>query len=368
MNRYASALSVYLGMQFLVTLAGVLSVFLALILLFDTIELLRRTASADDAGLIMLFGLALLKAPHTIQDTLPFAVMIAVMFSLFRLTRNHELVIIRAVGVSAWQMLGPTLALAGIIGVISLTIFNPIAAGFYANYERIKDGLMRNDMTALDIGDTGFWLRENAGNEVMIVHAVNVRKNNDSLDLGGITILVAGPKSEFIRRVEAETGVLSDGAFRLKNTIEMFPGEETQHHPEYKQRTAITLNQVQDSFAAPETMSFWDLPDFIETSRAAGFSARPHRLYFHSLIATPALLCAMVLLAASFFLTTQSRMAEWTMRGAAGVGAGFLLYFYNQFTYALGLNSTLPILIAAWAPALTAMCLGMGYLFYREDG
>ncbi len=368
MNRYASALSVYLGKQFLITLAGVLSVFLALILLFDTIELLRRTVNSNDAGLLTLFGLALLKAPQTIQETLPFAVMIAVMFVLFRLTRNHELVIIRAVGVSVWQMLAPTLVSAGVIGIISLTIFNPIAAGFYASYERLKDGLMRNDMTALDIGDSGFWLRENAGTEVMIVHAVDVRKNDVGLDLGGITILVSGPKSEFIRRVEAQSGVLRDGAFHLKNTIEMYPGEETIKKAEYEQKTAITLNQIQDSFAAPETMSFWDLPDFIETSRAAGFSARPHRLHFHSLIATPALLCAMVLLAASFFLTTQSRMAEWTVRGAAGVGAGFLLYFYNQFTYALGLNSTLPILIAAWAPALTALCLGMGYLFYREDG
>ncbi|MBL8628961.1 MAG: LPS export ABC transporter permease LptG [Rhodospirillaceae bacterium] len=368
MNRYASALSVYLGTQFLITLAGVLAVFLALILLFDTIELLRRTVSSDDAGLFMLFGMALMKAPHTIQDTLPFAVMIAVMFALFKLTRSHELVIIRAVGVSVWQVLAPSLVLAAAIGIFSLTVFNPIAAGFYATYERMKDGLMRNDMTALDIGDSGFWLRENSDNEVVIVHAIDVRKKDNGLDLGGITILVSGPKSEFVRRVEAPTGELRDGAFHLQNTTEMHPGEDIIRHAEYIQATSITLNQVQDSFAAPETMSFWDLPEFIETSRAAGFSARPHRLYFHSLIATPALLCAMVLLAASFFLTTQSRMAEWTMRGAAGVGAGFVLYFYNQFTYAMGLNATLPILIAAWAPALTAMCLGMGYLFYREDG
>jgi lipopolysaccharide export system permease protein len=349
-------------------LGGVLAVFLGLILLFDTIELLRRTVRSDDAQLLTLFGLALLKAPHTIQDTMPFAVMIAVMFALFRLTRHHELVIIRAVGVSVWQILAPTIALAGIIGVLSLMIFNPLASGFYATYERMKDGLIRNDMAAMDIGDSGFWLREKRGLEAVIVHAVQVRKEGEGLDLGGVTILVTGPNNEFIRRIEAPKGELRGGNFRLIDTIEMEPGDPIITHPEYIQPTTITLGQVQDSFAAPETLSFWDLPDFIATSRAAGFSARPHRLYFHSLIATPALLCAMVLLAAAFFLTPHSRMAEWTVRGAAGVGAGFLLYFYNQFTYALGLNATLPLLVAAWAPALTALLLSAAFLFYREDG
>src|SRR5262245_44942174 len=100
MNRYAPALTIYLGTRFLAALAGVLALFVGLIVLFDTIELLRRTAGTADAGLGMLVGVALLKTPQTVQEVLPFAIMLAVMFALFRLTRNHELVIIRAAGVS----------------------------------------------------------------------------------------------------------------------------------------------------------------------------------------------------------------------------------------------------------------------------
>jgi len=265
-------------------------------------------------------------------------------------------------------MLAPVLVIAAIIGFFSLTVFNPIAASFYANYERLKDGLIRNDVTALDIGDTGFWLREVKGDEAAIVHADNVRQNDGVLSLTGVTILVTDKKNELLRRIEAETGQLVGNEFRLANTLELEPGKTAIPHAAYVQATTITLNQIQDSFAAPETLSFWDLPEFIAISQAAGFSARPHRLYLQSLIATPALLCAMVLLAASFFLTTQARLAGWTIRGAGGVAAGFLLYFYNQFTYALGLNATLPLLIAAWAPALTALLLSLTFLFYREDG
>jgi lipopolysaccharide export system permease protein len=56
------------------------------------------------------------------------------------------------------------------------------------------------------------------------------------------------------------------------------------------------------------------------------------------------------------------------MRGVAGLGAGFLFYFFNRFTYALGLSSTLPLLLAAWAPTVVAALVSLAYLLHREDG
>ena len=367
-TRLASQLSIYLGRQFLAALGGVLAVFLGLILLFDTIELLRRTTRAGGADLITLFGLAMLKAPYTIQNTLPFAVMIAVMFALFRLARNHELVVMRSVGVSVWQALAPCVALAAFIGVFVLTVFNPLAAGFLSTYERKADTLAGSGSATLDIGETGFWLREVKDGQASIVHANGVRQQDTGLALSGITILITNSKNELQRRVEAEHGELRGGVFTLEKTWELEPGRPSVRHDTFTQATAITLAQIQDSFADPETLSVWDLPEFIAVSQAAGVSALPHRMYLQSLLAKPMMLCAMVLLAASFFLTSETRMAGWTLRGAAGVGAGFLLYFFNQFTYQLGANTTLPIGLAAWAPAAIAMLLSLAFLFYREDG
>jgi lipopolysaccharide export system permease protein len=367
-NRLAPQLSIYLGRQFLAALGVVLAVFLGLILLFDTIELLRRTTRAGGADLTTLLGLALLRAPHTIQDTLPFAIMIAVMFALFRLARNHELVIIRSAGVSVWQVLAPTVILAAFIGVFTLAIFNPLAAGLFTTYGRLVEGLAGNDMATLDIGETGFWLREVKEGQASIVHATSVRQQDAALTLNGITILITNNKNQLLRRIDAEHGELRDGAFILHNTWELEPGRPPIRHATFSQPTTITLAQIQDSFAEPKTLSVWDLPEFIAVSQAAGFSALPHRLYLQTLMAMPLMLCAMVLLAASFFLTSQARMAGWTVRGAAGVASGFMLYFFSQFTYALGLTATLPIILAAWAPATIALLLSLAFLFYREDG
>jgi len=361
-------LSIYLALRFLASFAGVLGLVAFLIVLFDMIELLRSTINYDDVGAGTLLGMALLKLPNTVQDALPFVVLVAMMFALYRLARHHELVVIRAAGVSVWQMLAPVLLVVGFLGVINLTLINPFAAGMYQSYESMAGTLIHRKQAALDVGAGGLWLREVRGDEAAVVHARTVIQHGEILDLGDITILEMGGGEKFLRRFEAASGQLAGGAFQLATVWEMKPGEVAVFHEHYALPTRITLGEVQESFAAPETMTFWDLPKFIAFSEAAGFSAIAHRMYWQSLLASPFLLCATVLVAAAFYVTTGTRLGGWTARGVAGLGAGFVLYFFSRLTYALGLSATLPLALAAWAPALVAALLGLTYLFHSEDG
>ena len=131
--------------------------------------------------------------------------------------------------------------------------------------------------------------------------------------------------------------------------------------------TDLTRENIQDSFAKPETMSFWALPGFIDVLEKAGFSGLRHRIYWYSLLADPFLLCAMLLFAAAFTLRPQRRGGT-TMVIVGGVAAGFIMYFASDVVYALGLSSRLPTLLAAWSPAMVGCLLGTGILFHLEDG
>jgi lipopolysaccharide export system permease protein len=367
-NRAYPTLSIYLGRHFIVSFFSSLAVIVGLVLLFDTIELMRRSVSAAGIEFSTVFIMAVLKLPHTAQATLPFVVMMAMMFVLFRLSRTHELVIIRAAGVSVWQFLAPPLVLTAVLGLINLMIVDPLAANMYDSYQRMDDSLIRGQDTTLDIGENGLWLRDTVSGIATVVYAAAVRQDSDGLWLTKVSIFQSDNKERLYRRIEAASGHLIDGALKLEKVWDIVPGTPGVFHDAYALRTSITMRKVQDSFAAPETMSFWELSGFIRFSEAAGFSARPHKLYWYSLLASPWLLCAMVLIAASFNLTASVKLVGWTGRGVAGLGVGFLLYFFSRFLYALGLSATLPLVLAAWAPALVASMLGLAYLFHREDG
>ncbi|MCA0199481.1 MAG: LPS export ABC transporter permease LptG [Proteobacteria bacterium] len=367
-TRVTPTLSVYLGWHFILAFVGLLAVISGLILLFDTIELMRRAVGDENLAFGTVLGMALLKMPHTVQAVLPFTVMIAMMFALFRLSRSHELVVMRSAGVSVWQFLAPALILAGLLGILNLAAIDPLAATMYESYQRMDQTLLRKNAASLNIGKAGLWLREERDNRGIVVHAATVRQDGGTLQLNDVSIFRTDASEKLEGRYNAENGQLTGGQFHLQNVWDMVPGRPPVFRDSLDLPTAITFQQVENSFAPPETLSFWELPAFIKFSRASGFSALPHRLYWHSLLATPFLLCAMVLVASVFFLTSNARLAGWTARGIAGVSTGFLFYFFSRFTYALGLSATLPLMLAAWAPTAVAGLLGLAYLFHREDG
>ena len=129
----------------------------------------------------------------------------------------------------------------------------------------------------------------------------------------------------------------------------------------------MSREKILDSFAPPETISFWDLPEFIELLENAGFSATQHKLQFHRLLATPLLLAALVLLAASFSLRSQRR-GRVGLVILGGVLTGFLLYFVSNIVFALGLSGGIPVILAAWTPASVTLMLGIAVLLHLEDG
>ena len=118
-------LSVYIGRNFLFWIAVVLSGLLITVLLFDTIELLRRAAGRPAASFEVVVTMALLRLPELAQQLMPFVLLFATMLTFWRLTRSHELTVVRAAGVSVWQFLFPAVTLALVVGAVTL-IFGAI--------------------------------------------------------------------------------------------------------------------------------------------------------------------------------------------------------------------------------------------------
>lgn len=359
----------YIGRHFAFAFAAVILAIMGLILVFDIIELTRRASAQPDIGFASLIGMALLKQPEMLNMVLPFGVMLGGMVVFWRLSRTHELVVIRAAGVSAWQFLAPIVTIVFTLGVVNVMALNPLSAALYARYERMEDTLLLRRNSPLTLSQAGMWLREGGdGRRQMVVHAGGVRQDGYQLLMRDVSIFEFEEQDRFVERIEARTAVLADGFYNLTKVWVMLPGAPAVYHDTLTLPTQLTLAKVQENFAAPETVSFWQLPGFIKFFESAGFSAHKHRMHLQSLIASPFLLCAMLLVAAAFSIRPNQRSGGMLKRAVGGIVAGFVLYFFSKITYALGLSATLPLWLAAWSPAIITMLLGLASLFHYEDG
>jgi lipopolysaccharide export system permease protein len=368
MIRLSPTLSLYIGRQFLAAFLATLAVVSGIVLMFDVIELLRRASGKSAAGFFLLLEMALYKLPQMVQTLLPFAVMLGAMIVFWRLTRTRELVVTRAAGVSVWQFLAPVMLLVFFVGVLMVVGFNPLASSLFSRYERMQDQIQIRSSNPLSFSSGfGLWLRETTGNRQIIIHAGHVRQEGHSLVLGDVSIFHL-EDNRFTYRHDAKLGRIADQRIDLDNVWEIVPGRPSEPRAHITLPTTLTISKIQDNFSSPETMSFWELPGFIRFTEESGFSAQKHRMYFQSLLASPVLLCAMVLVAAVFSLRPNLRMGGVMIRLGGGVAAGFLFFFFSKVTFALGLSSTLPPALAAWSPAMVTLLAGLSTLFHLEDG
>ncbi len=365
--RISPTLSIYIGRNFLISFFAMFVLFLLLILLFDTVELLRRSASKPDVDFSDVIEMSLLKLPHMGQETFPFAVLFGSMAAFWRLTRSHELVITRAAGVSAWQFLTPIIFLAFSLGILQVAVMNPLASTTLARFERLEALHLKGQENLLALTNSGLWLRQSNTDGQAVVHAEGVLQQGTNVELRDVVVFMYAGTDKFRGRVDAAHAQLEDGFWRMSNAWIFEPEKPNEFHEEYWLATDLTLDKIQDSFAPPETMSFWALPAFISTLENAGFSAIRHRLYWHTLLATPFLMCAMVLIAATFTLR-PSRRGATSFVIAGGVLTGFVLYFFSDVVFALGLSDSIPVTLAAWSPSGVATLLGLTMLLHLEDG
>jgi lipopolysaccharide export system permease protein len=375
MMRLPLTLSLYLGRHFLLAILATIGVVLAIVGLMELLELVRRTADAPRPvpfGIIV--QMMLLKLPTTAEKIYPFTIMIGSMIALNRLTRSSELVVTRAAGVSVWQFLLPGVVVVAVLGVMFVTLINPVAASTISRFDRLEAKYVNNQAQTLSLLPSGLWLRQvdeegiafkNATAQEYILHAL--RMNPTSYALEQVTIQMFDGAQHFIGRVDAPSAQLMQGEWVIENAVLSAPETLPIKQARYAMPTRLTLAQIQDSFSAPETFSFWQLPGFIAVLEASGFSALQHKLHFHSLMSLPVLLAGMLLLAAVFSMRPPRR-GRTGMMLVMGLVSGFVLYFMTNLIYTLGATGDLPIVLAAWAPSLIVVMIASAALLHLEDG
>lgn len=363
--RATGALSLYLGKQFLINVGIIFGIVMTIIFLIDFIELLRRGADKDGVSVLIILQMVLLRVPYLAQKLLPFIALFGGMLTFFRLSRSSELTVIRAAGVSVWQFLMPPMVIAFLIGLAVVTIVNPISAAMQAQQDLMEAKYFDKRSSLLKVSSSDLWLRQVDDDGLAVIHARGAR--NQGIDLSDVIILEFNHNDVFTGRIDASRAILHPGYWELENVVVTGPNKPAVLHSTLDVETSLTVHQIQESFASPKTLSFWDLPEFIETLELAGFSGDRHRLHWYSLMAGPVLMVAMVLVAATFSLRSM-RHGRVTLLVFGGIVTGFIFYFLTDIIYALGLSGNLPVLMAAWIPALAITLFGLAMMFHLEDG
>ena len=352
------------------TLGGVLialSAVLVSILLIDLVEQMRTVGTKIDVSLIEAVHLTLLKTPTLTEQTLPFVMLAGAMIATIGLNRSSELVALRAAGISAWRFLTPAAALGVIIGVLAITMLNPLGSLLYQNFQQEQASLMADTQQA-STPSSNYWIRQGDQNGQVVIHADSVDPSGTTLNNATLMFFqVRDGTLRIERRMRAAKAELRPGFWQLTDILEATPGGEPQREAHLAIPTNLDASELLDRFVAPASLSFWALPAFIDDAKRAGFAPTRYELKWQGLLAYPIMLAAMAGLGAVFSLRLQrlGNLAGW---GATGVSLGLFLFFYSQLAGAFAITQTVPPAVAAWSAPLAGAFVALAMVAFTEDG
>ncbi len=355
----------YISRRFMFLVASIFLACLMLLFMVEFVQSLSKSGISQDVPLLSLAIISAAKIPALSEKVMPFAVLFASIGTYLGLGSKSELVVIRSAGLSAWQFLMPSVLTAFAIGIVTVTLYNPMAARFKELHLQMMSEISEESSLVFSAAGTDAWLRQDGVDGQTIIHARN--SSGQGATLSNVTVYVYDQDDSFSARIEASRANLKSGFWELEDAWVISTDREPQFHASYSISTYLSAAQVQESFSDPDTVSFWQLQSFITLAERAGLSATGYRIKYQELLARPLFLAAMVLIAA----TTSLRIFRFGGIGRmvlTGILVGFLLFVVSKFLGDLGRAGRVNPIIAAWSPGIIGALAGLSFLLYQEDG
>jgi lipopolysaccharide export system permease protein len=371
----------YIFRECVASLVLTLSIILLAILLVDVVEQMRTIGERTQIGIDVAFTLTLMKTPGLILETLPFAMLVGSILTYSQLGRRSEIPAIRAAGISAWRFLGPVMVLAVMLGVLMVTVLDPLATKLNQDFESTRARLLGGSAPIAD----GVWLSQGnleagasaetealpSSDQQAIIHGRRVVGRGQALENVTFWYFRPGPGGpadrEFTHRIDAQKAQLTPGFWQLTGVIENRVAGEIQRSATLALPTNLDSNTLLSRFASSKTIPFWDLPGFIQDGRAAGMEIGDYVLKYNTLLAMPIFMLAMALIGAVVCLRL-ARSGGLSQLIGAGALAGFVLYFATRLASGMAAAGATPPEAAAWCPPLFALFAVLTFLAHAEDG
>lgn len=375
----------YIGVRFLQAFLIVFGGLLGLIFLIDSIEMIRSLAKYNNLTLFRTLAMTGLKLPKVGLDLMPFAILIAAVFTFWRLTRTSELVVVRATGVSAWQFLLAPVMIGITLALLKMMVLNPIGAVMLGRYEHMDAQYLSSTQTSVvNIARSGLWLRQKIDtHETAIIHAANI--NLPDWVLSPVTAFFFNTEHFQTFRIDSKKAQLTDGEWvfydawinHMRHAGTDLNGDglddadvlnaKPQFYKKLSMPTRITSQDIISRFTSPNTIPFWSLPEYAKIMRSTGFESNPLWAHFYGLLAEPFLNTALIILAAALALRAPRMQQNWWLV-IGTLTVGFTIFFLGDLLEALGISDKLPLVAAAFVPAVLSLFLGLTALLYLEDG
>jgi lipopolysaccharide export system permease protein len=316
---------------------------------------------AEVAALIAYFAL---KIPRALYEMLPLAALMASVLAMTTLSRQHEIIALRACGIGLWRIAWP-------IVLVSLGLG---AAAFAANWSWIPEATARAQ-TVKTVRIEGkpttaspqlarIWTRLEHRAFLNIQMADPPKRS-----LYGVRLYRLGEDFSLVESIDAPAAHYDNGAWTAPTSVHrLFRADGTVHIERISNRD-LDISKTPDEFLQleikEEYLVYPRLREYVEDLTRAGIAPGRYAVDFAARASVPFVIVVMALLGIPFGLN-DTRRGGWGVAVGLSLVLGLSYWIIYSLAISLGRGGVLPAWVAAWVANGIFLTIGVALLVQKR--
>jgi len=311
-------------------------------------------------------NLALLKIPFLVNELLPIAILIACLSFFEKFSKRNELIIMFSDGISVWKFIQPLIVFSALIGLISLFLFQPLAAYCLSAEKFLENKIAKiKTINTVSLSDGGLYISEYIDNQHRIYSAKTIAP--ETFSMSNVTILFLNDDGHFINRIDAKLATLKNKKFDLPlGGSEIDVSGKSVSHTFMSFNTNLDFENILDRFSSPDNISFWKLGNLSHQLINSGINADKFVSYYYKLLFRPIYIVSVILVASCFInLNPRGRIGIRVL----GLGAivGLITHSFREILTAYLISNDSGYVIAQLVPSIIIIVVSITLIVHKFE-
>lgn len=325
------------------------SIVVSFVFIFTCADMMRRIPQSIDSPIFVCIYLSLLRIPYTCCDLFGYMYFISATFSLWSLSQNHEITVLKSIGKSSKQILVPFFFLASLIGVSYVFIIHPISV----RIERFADYQDKAYLSKSLLYSRNLWMRD-VNNDIFIGQLAHNRMRH---------LLIRDIVSH--DETFADSVDIVDRQWILKNGYNRVKGE-SKVFLEHTMEAPISHNELNLYSVPPHRCGIYTLLRCIYARKSYVTDLNGYVINLNKLLSTGVVFVLFSIIAALICLPLN-RYKTKTFVSSSVACSAIVLHLFNNICESMGGNGALSPLICCWLPTIIALFLSVALLIWKEE-
>ena len=338
----------YLAREFIKVIINMILVFFSLGFIMNLFEEINFFKDID-IGIYIPILLSSLIVPSLLYNMFPFIILLSGIWFFLKIKKSDEVTALKISGVSNFSIIIIPSLLSVLIGIIFITSINPVTSALVKKYESLKGVYEKDKEYLAAITENGIWIKEKNLEKNNIIRSSNLEDEN----LMNVTIYEFDKDNNFVRRIEAKSANISSIKWSLKNVkiINESGNILSENVKNLSYNSLYDLKKIMTLYSNLDTISFWKIENEIKLLEERGYSTKQMETKLQRSFAFPFFLLGMVLLSGVFTLGIKFKESNSTYVFITIITC-VVIYFFNDFSAALGTTEKLSVEVAVWMPII----------------